>query len=162
MVLCLVIPLGLLVWVLVAVVDVTASETKTVLDDAGVTGTATVVSCEAYTVGSGRSRRTNYDCEARFVFDDRSREPVVIDTVPEVEVGEVFPAVLTPEGDRVLPSGARGVWRAILPVSALPLTFALVAFLTALVTRSRKAIIWTGVVLAAFGAVMIVGIVVGT
>nr|BFE85259.1 hypothetical protein GCM10020093_078600 [Planobispora longispora] len=105
MVLCLVIPLGLLVWVLVAVVDVTASETKTVLDDAGVTGTATVVSCEAYTVGSGRSRRTNYDCEARFVFDDRSREPVVIDTVPEVEVGEVFPAVLTPEGTGCCPRG---------------------------------------------------------
>ncbi|GGS61444.1 hypothetical protein GCM10010156_20050 [Planobispora rosea] len=156
--LCLIIPGALLVWLVVVGIDVTVRELGDVLGPEGTPGTATVLSCEQ--TGSGKNRR--YDCEADFVFDDRSKEPIVIDTVPDVEVGEVFPAVLTPEGDRVVPAGARGAWRVILPFSAIPFTFALVAFLTALLTRSKKAIIWTGAVLVPFTVVMVMGIVIGT
>ncbi|MFB9884269.1 hypothetical protein ACFFMN_40695 [Planobispora siamensis] len=160
--LCLLIPGALLVWLVVMVVGAVTPELEAALGDAGTPGTATVVSCEPYTVGTGRSKRTNYDCEARFVFDDRSRQPIVVDTVPDVEVGEVFPAVLTPEGDRVLPTEARGVWRAVLLFSALPFALTLIAFLAALMMRVRKAIIWTGALGLPLLILVIVGAVVGT
>lgn len=163
MALCLIIPGALLVWLAVAVVDVTVPEAALALGRTGTPGAATVVSCERIDRGrQGRGRRTEYDCKAHFLFDDRSREPIVIDTVPDVEVGEVFPAALTPEGDRVLPTGARGAWRAILIFSGYPFALALIAFLSALVMRSRKAIIWTGALGAPFLIAMIIGIVVGT
>ncbi|GAA3081274.1 hypothetical protein [Streptosporangium carneum] len=162
MVLCLVIPTGLFIWLMVALAGVVTVELKAAFGHEGTPGTATVVSCEPYTVGTGRSRRTNYDCEVHFVFDDRSKQPIVVDTVPEVEVGEVFAGVLTPEGDRVLPTGERGVWRAILVPSGIAFGLAAMAFLCALMTRSRKAIIWTGALGTPLLVAMIVAIVVGT
>ncbi|MGI5285457.1 hypothetical protein ACQEVF_19275 [Nonomuraea polychroma] len=162
MMLCLIIPTGLLVWILVGIAEVVTPELRAGFGHSGTPGTATVVSCEPYTVGSGWSRRTQYDCEARFVFEDRSKQPIVIDTVPEVEVGEVFPAVLTPEGDRVLPAEERGVWRAILVPSGIAFGLAVIVFFGALLTGSRKAMIWTGVLGSLFLVVMIVAIVVGT
>ncbi|MGJ6968366.1 hypothetical protein ACSDR0_41310 [Streptosporangium sp. G11] len=131
-------------------------------DDTGASGTATVVSCESHTTGSGRSRRTRHDCEARFVFDDPSKEPIVIDTIPEVEVGEIFPAALTPEGDRVLPTGARGVWWALLVPAGIAFGLAAVVFLGALMTGSRKLIIWTGALGLPFLIVLIIAVVAGT
>ncbi|NRQ31507.1 hypothetical protein HII36_06580 [Nonomuraea sp. NN258] len=155
MTLSLVIPAGLLIWLVVTVISVTMPDLDLALGRSGTPGTATVLSCER--VGKGR-----YDCDARFVFDDRSREPIVIDTVPDAEPGEVFPAALTPEGDRVLPTGARGVWNAVALLVALPFGLALIAFLTALFTRSRKAIIWTGAIGAPFLVLLVLGFAIGT
>ncbi|MBB2910064.1 hypothetical protein FHS43_001310 [Streptosporangium becharense] len=143
-VLCLVIPAGLFIWLMVELVGFVAPDLSAASGHTGTPGTATVVSCEPYTKWNGRRRRTYYDCDARFVPDDRSKQPIIVDTVPEVEVGEVFPAVLTPEGNRVLPAGERGVWRAILVPVGLAFMLALIAFLTALAMRARKSIIWTG------------------
>ncbi|MGP3955725.1 hypothetical protein ACTWPT_06975 [Nonomuraea sp. 3N208] len=157
-----IVPAGLLIWIVVGIVEVVTPELRAGFGHSGTPGTATVVSCEAHTVGSGWSRRTQYDCESRFVFDDRSKQPIVIDTVPEVEVGEVFPAVLTLEGDRVLPTGERGVWRAILVPSGIASGLAVVVFFGALMTGSRKAIIWTGALGSLFLVGLIVAIVVGT
>ncbi|WP_188194145.1 hypothetical protein [Nonomuraea sp. SYSU D8015] len=154
--------MGLLVWLAVTVVRVAVPEMGTASGDTGATGTATVVSCEPIERGTGRTGYTAYDCEAYFVFDDRAKEPIVIDTVPDAEVGEVFPAALAPEGDRVLPTGARGTWRGILLLSAFPFGVALIAFVTALIMRSRKAIVWTGALGAPFLIAMIIGTVIGT
>ncbi|MGN9842097.1 hypothetical protein ACTMTI_28620 [Nonomuraea sp. H19] len=142
--------------------DVTVPELRPALGPTGTTGTATVLSCERSYRRSGRSRYTVYDCRAHFVFGDRSKKPIVIDTIPDVEVGEVFPAVLSAEGDRALPTGARGTWRGILLLSGFPFGLALIAFLTALVIRSRKAIIWTAALGAPFLIAMVIGIVIGT
>ncbi|WP_344971525.1 hypothetical protein [Streptosporangium fragile] len=154
--LCLLIPGALLTWLVVTIVSVTMPELRLALGHTGTPGTATVLSCERLT-GKGR-----YDCNAYFVFDDRSKEPIVIDTVPDAEAGEVFRAALTPEGDRVLPTGARGTWRGIVQLDIIPFALALIAFFGALITRSRKVIIWTGALGAPFLVVMIIGIVIGT
>ncbi|WP_156325195.1 hypothetical protein [Nonomuraea sp. SBT364] len=127
----LLIPGALLVWLAATVVLVALPELKVALGHAGTPGTATVVSCDA--LGHGR-----FDCRASFEFDDRFSGPIVVGTVPDVEVGEVFPAALTPAGDRVLPTGARGVWRQALVLGALPLGVAVIALLTVVVKRSRK------------------------
>ncbi|WP_327587976.1 hypothetical protein OHA25_13960 [Nonomuraea sp. NBC_00507] len=161
-VLCLIVPAGLFIWLMAGLVEVVTPELRTAFGHAGTPGTATVVSCEPYTVGSWRSRQTRYDCEARFVFDDRSKQPIVVHTVPEVKVGEVFPAVLTPERDRVLPAGERGVWRAALVPSGIAFGLAVMAFFCALLTGSRKMIIWSGALGSLLLIVMIVAIVVGT
>ncbi|GAA5052379.1 hypothetical protein HNP84_001508 [Thermocatellispora tengchongensis] len=136
-------------------VTVAIPEVDVALGRTGTPGTATVQSCD-------RVRKGVYDCQAYFEFADRSKQPILIDTVPDVEVGETFPAALTPEGDRVLPTGARGVWRAILPINSIPFAIALIAFLTALVTRSKKAIAWTGVLGFPFLLAMILGFAYGT
>jgi hypothetical protein len=161
-VLCLVIPGAMLLVLVATILDVAMPELGLALDPADRTGTATVLSCVPRQVGSGRTGYTAYDCKARFVFDDRSKEPIVIDTIPDVEVGEAFPAALTPEGDRVLPTGDRGAWRAIMLLSSLPFGVALIAFLSALVMRSKKWIIWTGLIGAPFLIALIAGVVIGT
>ncbi|WP_219513670.1 hypothetical protein [Nonomuraea ceibae] len=124
----LLIPGALLIWLAATVVLVSLPELKVALGHAGTPGTATVVSCQA--LGQGR-----YDCRASFVFDDRSKAPIVVATVPDAEAGEVFPAALTPAGDRVLPTGARGVWRQALVLGALPLGVALIAVVTVVIRR---------------------------
>ncbi|MBG0823925.1 hypothetical protein HS048_24715 [Planomonospora sp. ID91781] len=160
--LCLLVPGALLVWLVVTIVGVVTPELGAALGRTGTPGTATVVSCESYTVGTGRSKRTNRDCEARFVPDEQPGQSVVAGTVPDVEVGEVFPAVLTPEGDRVLPTRARGVWRALFQLAALPFGLVLIAFLSALMMRARKATVWTGALGLPLLVVMVVGFLVGT
>ncbi|GGK65610.1 hypothetical protein Ppa06_21750 [Planomonospora parontospora subsp. parontospora] len=77
-------------------------------------------------------------------------------------MGEVFPAVLTPEGDRVLPTRARGVWRALFQLAALPFGLVLIAFLSAVMMRARKATVWTGALGLPLLVVMVVGFLVGT
>ncbi|GIH99376.1 hypothetical protein [Planobispora takensis] len=148
--------MALFVILVVTIVGVVSTEVRTAFGHEGTPGVATVLSCEPHTVGSGRSRRTNYDCEARFVFDDPSRPPIVIDTVPEAEVGQVFPGVLTAEGDRVLPTGEFGRWRAVLVPAGLGLGLAATVFFGAIMTGSRKAIIVTGVLMLPFLAVVII------
>ncbi|WP_283136656.1 hypothetical protein [Rhizohabitans arisaemae] len=146
---------GLLLVVLVgAGIAITATDVRLALGHTGTLGTATVTSCTPV--------RKGLHCTAHFAFDDRAREPILVDTVADVQVGEVFPAVLTPEEDLVLPAGTRGVWRAILPLVAIPFGIALIAFLSALVIRSRKGILWTGALLLPPTIAMIIGFVAGS
>ncbi|GIH92572.1 hypothetical protein Psi01_32020 [Planobispora siamensis] len=111
--------IGLMVFLAYTVIDTTRPGLEIALGDRGTPGTAEVLSCEA--LGEGR-----YDCQARFTFDDPAREPIVIDTVPDAEAGEVFPAALTPEGDRVVPTGERGVWTSVALLALVPLCLAFI------------------------------------
>ncbi|MER5626257.1 hypothetical protein ABT061_34995 [Streptosporangium sp. NPDC002544] len=95
--------------------SVTLPDIQTALGMRGTPGTATVLSCEAH--GSGRNSRRA--CQARFVFKASARPPVVLPTVADVEVGETFPAAINSEGDLVLPTGARGVWRWVPPAVSI-------------------------------------------
>ncbi|GIH80652.1 hypothetical protein Plo01_70810 [Planobispora longispora] len=111
--------IGLMLLLAYVVVDTTRPGLEIALGDRGTPGTAEVLSCED--LGEGR-----YDCDARFTFDDPAREPIVIDTVPDAEAGEVFPAALTPEGDRVVPTGERGVWASVGLLALVPLCVAFI------------------------------------
>ncbi|NAS20613.1 hypothetical protein GT755_02810 [Herbidospora sp. NEAU-GS84] len=71
----------------------------------GTPGTLTVTSC--VTLGQGR-----YDCDGTFV-PASGGPPVAVDASPDSEAGEVTPAQLTPEGDRAVPSGTKGVLAAL-------------------------------------------------
>ncbi|GII02670.1 hypothetical protein Pta02_46780 [Planobispora takensis] len=111
--------IGLMLLLAYTVIDTTRPGLEIALGNRGTPGTAEVLSCES--LGEGR-----YDCQARFTFDDPAREPIVIDTVPDAEAGEVFPAALTPEGDRVVPTGERGVWTSVALLALVPLCLAFI------------------------------------
>ncbi|TKK78831.1 hypothetical protein FDA94_37000 [Herbidospora galbida] len=71
----------------------------------GTPGTLTVTSC--VTLGQGR-----YDCDG--VFTPASGGPsIAVHASPDSETGEVTPAQLTPEGDRAVPTGTKGVLAAL-------------------------------------------------
>ncbi|WP_157530116.1 hypothetical protein [Microtetraspora niveoalba] len=146
-------PLFALVGIPFLIFDSTLPEMQTALGMRGVPGTATVLSCRAYR--SGRS--THHDCRARFVFEDPARAPIVIKTVADVEVGETFPAAIGPLGDHVIPTGARGVWKAILVMSVVLLTPAILLFCFGLLEGSRPMKIGAGVLTAVMVAAMLGG-----
>jgi hypothetical protein len=120
------------------VVSTTLPDLKVALGMTGVQGTATVVSCER--LGRGR-----YDCKAEFVFDDPARSPIVIDTVPEAERGDVFRAALTAEGDRVLPTGTQGVLPRIGLLALAPLLMAFVPVILLLTLGIERGVETTGI-----------------
>ncbi|MBB5966240.1 hypothetical protein [Planomonospora venezuelensis] len=141
------------------VITTTLPDLEVALGRKGTPGTAHVFSCER--IGKGE-----YDCKAWFVFDDPARDPITVDTVPEAEAGEVFPAALTPEGDRVKPTGARGVWTAVGLLALVPFGLAFVppilTFGFALERSFIVSLIVGGVVATLSLVVCIVGAVLGS
>lgn len=137
----------------VTVLTTTVPQLQVALGATGTPGTATVLSRE-------RVGRYEHHSEARFVFDDATRQPVVIDTIPDVKVGESFRAALTPEGDRVLPTGSRGVLPALgllalAPLGMSPLPYVLMYTLG--IRRGRRAAAVGGAVVAVASVMMIIG-----
>ncbi|GAA4214377.1 hypothetical protein [Microbispora amethystogenes] len=117
----------------------------------GTPGTLTVVSCVS--LGQGR-----YDCKGRFV-PDSGGDAVPVAASPDSEAGDVTRAQLTPEGDRALPSGTKGVLRAMtLPATGL----VVLAFLPYVllyvfkVRRGRRTSVIAGSVVATLSLVLIV------
>ncbi|MEU4834826.1 hypothetical protein [Streptosporangium sp. NPDC023615] len=156
-----VVPATLLTLLVITVISVTTPELDVALGRAGTPGVAAVRSC-THADEQGFPKRGHHECRARFVFDDPSREPIVVGTIPDVEVGEVFPAALPPGGDRVLPTGERGMWRAVLLYDTIPFALSLVAFLSALATGSRRMTVWAGVLAAPFCVLLVLGKILGT
>ncbi|MBG0832199.1 hypothetical protein HS041_31320 [Planomonospora sp. ID67723] len=148
--------LSLLAW---TVISTTRPDLEVALGWKGTPGTAHVFSCER--VGKGE-----YDCRAWFVFDDPARDPITVATVPEAEAGEVFPAALIPEGDRVVPTGARGVVGnvGLLALAPFVLAFvpAILAFGFALERTFVVSLIVGGVVAAVSLVVCIVCVILGS
>ncbi|MGW0587099.1 hypothetical protein [Streptosporangium sp. NPDC002607] len=139
-------------------VSVALPDLKVALGMTGVQGTATVVFCES--LGHGKHR--THHCKADFIFDDPARSPIVIDTVPDAEVGDVFRAALNFEGDRVLPTGTQGVMPQIGLLALAPLC---VAFVPTLLLRGLNierglgvAIIGGCVIAAVSSLVAIIGV----
>ncbi|WP_055483268.1 hypothetical protein [Sphaerimonospora mesophila] len=117
----------------------------------GTPGTLTVVSC----VSLGRGR---YDCAGRFV-PDGGGDAIMVAVPPESEVGDVTRARLTPERDRALPSGTKGVLRAMtLPATGLG-SLAFLPYVLLYVFRAgqgRKIALRMGTALTALSLVVIV------
>ncbi|SEN26724.1 hypothetical protein [Nonomuraea pusilla] len=86
--------------VVLAVPDLRLAAGKT-----GTPGTLTVVSCTA--LGQGR-----YDCKGRFT-PDGGGPAVAVAASPDSDAGDVLRARLTPEGDRAVPAGTKGVLAAL-------------------------------------------------
>lgn len=141
------------------VISTTLPDLEVALGRKGTPGTAHVVSCER--VGEGI-----YDCRAWFVFDDPARDPITVATVPEAEAGEVFPAALTPEGDRVVPTGARSVVGAVGLLALVPFSLsfipAILTFSLALERAFFPSLIVGGVVAAVSLVVCIVCVILGS
>jgi hypothetical protein len=122
---------------------------------AGTPGTLRVVSCEA--LGEGR-----YDCKGVFT-PDSGGAPVAVDASPDSSAGDVTRAQLTPEGDRAVPAGTRGVLAAL----TLPaLGFGGLGFLPYVIMywlgarKGRRAAVAGGILVTAAGvAGMLVGMV---
>ncbi|WP_432929559.1 hypothetical protein ACQPZZ_05540 [Microbispora sp. CA-135349] len=117
----------------------------------GTSGALTVVSCVP--LGQGR-----YDCRGRFV-PDGGGDAVMVAASPDSEVGDVMRAQLTPEGEQALPSGTKGVLRAMtLPATGL----GALAFLPYVVLyvfrarRGRKTAVIAGSAVTALSLVLIV------
>ncbi|MEU8245228.1 hypothetical protein [Nonomuraea sp. NPDC048916] len=143
----------LLCWLVLGVVPfvVAVPDVQLATGGIGTPGTLTVVSCTA--LGKGR-----YDCQGRFV-PDGGGAPITVAASPDSEAGDVGRAQLTPEGDRALPSGTKGVLRAM----ALPaLGLCALAFLPYVVMyvlrvrRGRKAAVVAGSVVTAASLVLLV------
>ncbi|GIH97488.1 hypothetical protein ACFFMN_17580 [Planobispora siamensis] len=150
--------LGGLLGIPFLILDTTVPELQTALGMKGAPGTATVLSCETYQ----RNRRdTRRDCEAWFVFEDPARAPIVIQTVADVKVGETFPAAIGPRGDHVIPTGTRGVWRAIPLMSLVLLTPAIVLVSFGLIAQSRAMKIAAGVLVVIMAAAITGGFTLG-
>ncbi|MFI7637058.1 hypothetical protein [Nonomuraea sp. NPDC049400] len=117
----------------------------------GTPGTLRVVSCAD--LGQGR-----YDCRGRFTPD--SGGPVVaVAASPDSAAGEVTRARLTPEGDRAVPAGTKGVLAAL----TLPAVgFGGLGFLPYVIMywagarRGRRAAVAGGVLVTAAGAALAV------
>ncbi|MER5624399.1 hypothetical protein ABT061_25535 [Streptosporangium sp. NPDC002544] len=145
--------LSFLPWILVvAIVTNALPDLKVALGVTGTPGTATVVVHE-------RVGRNSYHSEARLVFDDPAREPVIVKTVSGVELGESFRAALTPEGDWVLPTGMRGATRSLMFLSMAPLCLSFIPYVLLYrfrVRRGLKAAAVGGGVVAAASVLMFV------
>ncbi|MFB9877328.1 hypothetical protein ACFFMN_05245 [Planobispora siamensis] len=148
----------LFVVLVVTMVGSITSEWRVAFGYEGTPGTATVVSCQPIVKGPSGKRRTYYDCKAHFVFDDPSKQPITIGTVPEAEVGDVFPAALTPDGDRVLPTGEAGRWKAAIVPLGIACGLAAMVLFGAFITRSKKVIIWACVVVMPFPVALAVAV----
>ncbi|MEV0237740.1 hypothetical protein [Nonomuraea sp. NPDC050786] len=117
----------------------------------GTPGTLRIVSCAD--LGQGR-----YDCRGRFTPD--SGGPVVeVAASPDSHAGDVTRAQLTPEGDRAVPAGTRGVLAAL----TLPAVgFGGLGFLPYVIMywagarRGRRAAVAGGVLVTAAGAALAV------
>ncbi|MFI6454293.1 hypothetical protein ACIBF6_22355 [Streptosporangium amethystogenes] len=136
----------------VTVLTTTAPQLQVALGATGRPGNATVLSCE-------RVGRNEHHSEARFVFDDATRKPIIIDTVPDVTVGESFRAALTPEDDRVLPTGSRGVMPALGLLALAPLGMSLLPYMPMYslgIRRGRRAAAVGGAVVAAASVIVII------
>lgn len=122
---------------------------------AGTPGTLRVASCEA--LGEGR-----YDCQGIFT-PDSGGSAVAVDASPDSEAGDVTRAQLTPEGDRAVPAGTKGVLAAL----TLPAVgFGGLGFLPYVIMywagarRGRRAAVAGGFLVTAAGAaLMVVGMV---
>lgn len=128
---------------------------KVALGMTGIPGTATVASCEELGYGRDRARH----CKADFIFDDPARSPIFVDTVPDAKVGGVFRAALDVEGDRVLPTGTRGVMPqlALFSVALLSLAFVPALLLWALnIERALRAAMIGGYVIATVSGLLAV------
>ncbi|GGO67300.1 hypothetical protein [Nonomuraea cavernae] len=147
----------LLCWLLLGVVPfaVAVPDFRLATGEIGTPGTLTVVSCTA--LGKGR-----YDCRGRFVPDDGGAATMVAAS-PDSAAGDVGRAQLTPEGDRALPSGTKGVLSAMaMPALGLcVLAFLPYSVMYALrVRRGRKAaVVGGGVVTAASLVLLVVAVV---
>ncbi|MER6176080.1 hypothetical protein [Streptosporangium sp. NPDC001681] len=142
----------------ILVFSIALPDLQTALGMRGTPGTATVLSCEAH--GSGRNSRRA--CQARFVFKDLATPPVVLPTVADVEVGETFPAAINSEGDLVLPTGARGVWRWVPPAVAIFVIPAVLLIIFGFFVERSWGLGIGGIALAlATAAAMIAGLVLG-
>jgi hypothetical protein len=121
----------------------------------GTPGTLRVVSCED--LGQGR-----YDCKGTFT-PDSGAPAVAVDASPDSNAGDVMRAQLTPEGDRAVPAGTKGILAAL----TLPaLGFAGVGFLPYVIMywmgarKGRRAAVAGGFLVTAAGAaLMMVGLV---
>ncbi|MFF5111444.1 hypothetical protein [Streptosporangium sp. NPDC000509] len=143
----------------VLIIDSTVPDVRTALGMEGEPGTATVLSCSEYR----RARRaaTQYDCKARFVFEDPARAPIVIQTVADTKAGETFPAAISTEGDHAIPTGTRGVWR-VMPVMSVVLVIpAILLFSIGILAESRAMKIGAGVLVAVMAAAMTGGFALG-
>jgi hypothetical protein len=146
-----------LLWLVVCLAPVALSvpDFELALGRTGTPGTLTVVSCAA--LGEGR-----YDCRGRFV-PDSGAPPVLVKASPDSRAGDVTHARLTPDGDRALPDGVRGVLAAAtLPAVGLGglgfLPYVIMYWLG--VRRGRRAAVVAGSVITALGATgMLVGMV---
>lgn len=145
--------LSFMPWILVvAIVANVLPDLKVALGVTGTPGTATVVVHE-------RVGRKSYHNEARLVFDDPAREPVIVETVSGVELGESFRAALTPEGDWVLPTGMRGAARPLMFLSMAPLFLAFIPYVLLYrfrVSRGLRAAAVGGGVVSAASVLMFV------
>ncbi|MCC5577433.1 hypothetical protein IMZ11_17560 [Microtetraspora sp. AC03309] len=120
----------------------------------GTPGTLTVVSCES--LGKGR-----YDCKGRFT-PDGGGDAVNVDASPDSRAGDVIPARLTPEGDRALPTGVKGVLGALalpaLGAGALAFLPYVVLYVFGVRRGRRTAVIAGSAVTAVSLIMMIVGV----
>ncbi|GII60630.1 hypothetical protein Skr01_07150 [Sphaerisporangium krabiense] len=117
----------------------------------GTPGTLTVVSCVS--LGQGR-----YDCEGRF-DPDGGGDAVMVAASPDSEAGDVTRAQLTPEGDRALPSGTKGVLRAMtLPALGLGVLAFLpyVLLYVSKVRRGRRTAVIAGSAVTVLSLVLVV------
>ncbi|UBU09831.1 hypothetical protein [Nonomuraea gerenzanensis] len=117
----------------------------------GTPGTLRVVWCEA--LGEGR-----YDCRGWFT-PDRGGPAVEVAASPDSEPGDVRRAQLTPEGDRAVQAGPKGVLAALsLPGMGLAglgfLPYVVMYWLEA--RRGRRAAVTGGVLVTAAGTVLMV------
>ncbi|MEV0997849.1 hypothetical protein [Nonomuraea sp. NPDC050202] len=116
---------------------------------AGTPGTLRVVSCED--LGEGR-----YDCRGQFT-PDNGDAVVEVAASPDSEAGDLLRAQLTPEGDRAVPAGAKGVLAALaLPGMGLGglgfLPYVVMYWLGA--RRGRRAAVTGGILVTAAGVVL--------
>ncbi|NRQ39105.1 hypothetical protein HII36_45875 [Nonomuraea sp. NN258] len=117
----------------------------------GTPGTLTVESCES--LGKGR-----YDCKGLFLPDDGG-PAVPVAASPDSTAGDVTPAQLTPEGDRAVPNGTRGVLAAMtLPALGLGCLGFLPYVIAYWAGTRRRAAVWGGWAVTTLG---LIGVIVG-